>query len=89
MVKLVSWAYNNKHGGACIKVLPIDRKKIDTQKAPRLDVGPNLAKKAKSFIVQPQRLQFSGRGRRRGVIPQINPQVEGRGTSSPEIQIMP
>ena len=32
------------------------------QRAPRLDVGPNLVTMAKSFILQPQRLQFSGRG---------------------------
>ena len=34
----------------------------EDQRPPRLDVGPNLVGMAKSFIMQPKRLQFSGRG---------------------------
>ena len=32
------------------------------ERGPKLDVGPNWAKLAKSAPLQPQRLQISGRG---------------------------
>ena len=34
----------------------------EDQRAPRLDVGPNLVRIAKFFIMQPQRLRCFGRG---------------------------